>query len=105
MNDKRIVRQSGGNRRKDETDWDRVNALTDKEIEEAARSDPDAAPTDLAFWKDARIVWPERKVPVSLRLDPEIVHWFKAQGRGYQTRINAVLRAYMDAHKKTKSAE
>jgi hypothetical protein len=38
---------------------------------------------------------PERKIPISLRLDPDLYRWFKSRGRGYQTLINAVLRAYM----------
>ncbi len=38
-----------------------------------------------------------RKAPISLRVDPEVLDWFKAQGPGYQTRINAVLRAFMEA--------
>ncbi len=41
---------------------------------------------------------PEKKVALSLRLDPGVVAWFKKQGRGYQTRINAVLRSYVEAH-------
>ena len=38
-----------------------------------------------------------RKAPISLRVDPEVLEWFRTQGPGYQTRINAVLRAYMEA--------
>ena len=44
---------------------------------------------------------PKRKVPVSLRLDRDVVDWFKSRGRGYQSRINAVLRSYMNAGKGT----
>jgi uncharacterized protein (DUF4415 family) len=72
--------------------------MTDAEIEANARSDPDNPPTTAAFWKGAKIVWPEAKQLTSLRLDPEVLAWFKAQGKGYQTRMNAVLRAYMKAH-------
>ena len=43
---------------------------------------------------------PERKVPVALRIDHDVVDWFKSHGRGYQSRINAVLRSYMNARKK-----
>ena len=45
----------------DETDWERVDALTDEEIDAAASSDPDAPPTDASFWKDARICWHDSK--------------------------------------------
>ncbi|MGH7814002.1 MAG: BrnA antitoxin family protein [Candidatus Binataceae bacterium] len=89
-----------------ETDWARVDALTDEEIEEAARSDPDAAPiADAEWFKNARLVMPERKVPVSIRIDREVVDWFKSHGRRYQTRINAVLRSYVQAHRKAASTD
>ena len=71
--------------------------MTDAEVEANARSDPDAQPTTAAFWKDAKVVWPETKQLTSLRIDPDVLGWFKAQGKGYQTRMNAVLRAYVKA--------
>jgi uncharacterized protein (DUF4415 family) len=52
------------------------------------------------FWKNARVVMPRGKTSVHLRLDSDIVEWFKANGKGHLTRMNAVLRAYVDAHKK-----
>jgi uncharacterized protein (DUF4415 family) len=74
-----------------------VDALTDREIRRAAAEDPDAAPTDAGFWKDAEAVMPssEGKEPVTLRIDRDVIRWFKARGHGYQTRMNAVLRSYM----------
>jgi uncharacterized protein (DUF4415 family) len=84
----------GGN-----TDRRRVAAMNESEIMRAAKSDPDAQPTDLEFWKDARLVMPEGKKPVTLRLDRDVLEWFKAQGRRYQSRMNAVLRSYMEARK------
>lgn len=59
-----------------------------------------AAPTlDRAFWENARVVMPDGapKVPISLRLDPQVLAWFKGGGKGYLSRMNAVLRAYVDA--------
>ncbi len=51
------------------------------------------------FWRTAQVVRPdERKKQVTLRLDPDMLEWFRAQGAGYQTRINAVLRSYYEAH-------
>ena len=41
-----------------------------------------------------------RKAQLTIRVDHEVLEWFRKQGRGYQTRINALLRAYMNAHKK-----
>ncbi|MFB3786416.1 MAG: BrnA antitoxin family protein [bacterium] len=82
------------------TDWKRVEALTDEEIEEAVRGDPDAAPLlDQDFWKRAKIVKPRNKVDIHMRLDPDIVEFFKKEGPGYQSRINAVLRSYVEACK------
>ena len=53
------------------------------------------------FWRNARIVMPDDrgKTPVSLRVDTEVVEWFKQQGKGYLTRMNAVLRAYVETQK------
>jgi len=79
------------------TDWDRLRAMTDDEIHTAALSDPDSRPTDEAFWKEARVVMPKRKETVTIRLDADLLNWFRRE-RGYQTRINAILRAYMSAN-------
>lgn len=100
MSKKHIVRRSVPTRRKTKTDWKRVDRLTESQVAASAASDADAMPTDSEFWKTAKLVTPERKAPVSLRLDQDVLDWFKAQGRGYQSRINAVLRAYMSKHRK-----
>jgi uncharacterized protein (DUF4415 family) len=61
---------------------------------------PDMSDND-AFWENATVGWPPaRKVHLSMRLDDEIVDYFKRDGRGYQSRINAVLRAYVQAQRK-----
>ena len=53
-----------------------------------------------AFWKNARVVMPGRgKRQLTVRLDGDVLDWFKAQGKGYQTRMNAVLRSYYEAHR------
>ena len=102
MKEKNIVRRSRPSRfRTGGTDFKRIDALTDAEIDEAIRSDPDAAPSlDDEWFRKAKIVMPERRVPVSLRLEREVLEWFKRQGRGYQSRIQAVLRAYMKSQAK-----
>ena len=83
------------------TDWERVRSLTDKMIEESIRSDPDVAPLlDEEWFKSAKLVLPERKVPISMRVDREVLEWFRAQGSRYQSRMNAVLKAYVQAHSK-----
>jgi len=103
VNAKRTVKRTPkAKRRRDKTDWTRVDAMRDREIEAAIKSDPDAAPLlDTNWFKQAVVVMPERKVPVSLRIDREVVEWFKAHGSRYQSRMNAVLKAYMQAHRRT----
>jgi uncharacterized protein (DUF4415 family) len=79
------------------TDWRRLREMTDEEVHKAILGDPDVKPTDEAFWKKARVVMPQAKKTVTIRLDADLLAWFRLQ-RGYQTRINAILRAYMKAH-------
>jgi uncharacterized protein (DUF4415 family) len=84
-------------RPKHSTDWDRVLGMSDAEVHAGIEADPDAHPTDEEFWKDAKVVMPRRKTVVTMRLDAEVLEWFRLQP-GYQTRINAILRTYMKAH-------
>ena len=78
------------------TDWRRLRSMTDEEIHAAIIEDPDAKATDEGFWKEARVVMPRRKETVTIQLDADLLEWFRRE-RGYQTRINAILRAYMNA--------
>jgi len=52
-----------------------------------------------AWFRSAKVVVPEPKEPVSIRLDRDVMEWFRRQGKGYQTRINAVLRTYVEAQR------
>ena len=88
-----------------ETDWERLKNLTDEEIEAGMRDDPDWADFLDDDWSDAVLVVPAKKKAISIRLDEDVIDFFKAKGEGYQTRINAVLRRYMDKTKKTDAAE
>jgi uncharacterized protein (DUF4415 family) len=57
---------------------------------------------DEAFWATARLVQPDRrKVHTGLRIDADVLDWFKARGRGWQTRINAVLRSYYEHERRS----
>jgi uncharacterized protein (DUF4415 family) len=101
MSAKNTITLTPNSRRRGKTDWARVDALSDRKIEQAVRSDPDAAPLlDRKWFAKATLVMPERKVPISLRIDREVVDWFKAHGKRYQSRMNAVLKAYMQAHRR-----
>jgi uncharacterized protein (DUF4415 family) len=70
--------------------------MTDAEVRAGIEGDANIRPTDAAFWKDACVVLPRRKQTVTMRLDADLLEWFRRE-RGYQTRINAILRAYMRA--------
>jgi uncharacterized protein (DUF4415 family) len=74
---------------KSETNWERLREQGDYEGPQEFEVD----------WSSARIAGPISKQAVSLRLDQDILDFFKSEGRGYQTRMNAVLRAYMEAKK------
>ena len=80
------------------TNWDRLRVVTDDQID---TSDvPVITPAQFARAVVRKGLKPvEAKAQVTLRIDKDVLDWFRKQGRGYQTRINALLRAYVDAHK------
>jgi uncharacterized protein (DUF4415 family) len=80
-----------------QTDWNRLRSLSDRQIRNAIADDPEVHPTNAEFWKKARVVMPPTKQTITIRLDADILEWLRKQ-KGYQTRINAVLRTYMDAN-------
>ena len=80
------------------TDWERLRTMSDKGVRRAIKADPEARPTDVDFWKQAKVVIPRPKQTVTIRLDADLLDWLRRQ-KGYQTRINAVLRSYMEAQK------
>lgn len=84
---------------KGKTDWKRLDRQTSAQVEDVAASDREGAPMSDAEWARAEIVRPE-KVAVGIKLDNDVLGWFKSQGKGYQTRINSVLRQYYQTHRK-----
>ena len=98
MNEKRTGKASSRTAAKARTDWKRLRSLSDREIRNGIEKDPEARATDAKFWTKAKVVLPQRKQTVTMRLDADLLKWLRRQ-KGYQTRINAVLRTYMDAHK------
>ncbi len=80
------------------TDWGRLRRMSPDRIRRGIAADPDAHATDEEFWKSAKVVMPVPKEIVTMRLDADLLRWFRQQ-RGYQTRVNAILRAYMQAQK------
>jgi uncharacterized protein (DUF4415 family) len=105
MNNERIVRYSAEDIEKmiadgeDRSDHALVDSKTDAEIERTVSGDPDWAGLLDIDWSNAVIVQPPAKKPLSIRLDQDVVDFFQATGKGYQTRINAVLRHYVDQQK------
>lgn len=79
-------------KKKSKTDLARVKAMKDSEIDYS-----DIPQLEKDFFKKA-VLWPGTKQQITLRLDPDIIEFFKKKGRGYQTTINAVLRKYVEAH-------
>lgn len=79
------------------TDWKRVRVMSDGPVKRALAKDADARPTDVNFWKKAKLVMPSPKQTITIRLDADLLKWLRSQP-SYQTRINAVLRTYMQAH-------
>lgn len=77
---------------KSKTDWNRLRSMKDDEIDFS-----DISKIDPAVFKKMVIRMPQRKELVSIRIDPDVLGWFRKQGNRYQTRINAVLRSYVAA--------
>ena len=81
------------------SDWVRVKGMSEEELEASIAADPEDvhAPVD---WKKAVKGLPPRKRDIHIRIDADVVDWFKQTGRGYQTRINDVLRAFVESRRK-----
>jgi uncharacterized protein (DUF4415 family) len=73
----------------------RLDAMSDGDIDYS-----DIPPLDDSFFTKAVVEWPKKKETVTIRIDKDVLHWFRAQGRGYQTRVNRLLRAFMEAKKR-----
>ena len=80
-------------RKRSKTNWTKVDSLPDSKIDYS-----DIPELDARFFRQA-IRWPGKKLQITLRLDPDILAFFRQHGRGYQTTINAVLRRYVEAQR------
>ena len=102
--ERKLVRTRSGDlsRMADKSDWGRVGALTDADIQHAVADDADAPPIlDDSFWRNAQLLDPRHeKSTITMRVDDDVLDFFKRSGSGYQSRINAVLRAYVYARRK-----
>jgi len=86
-----------GTSKKSETDWKRIDAMKDEDLSDI----PEATPEMFAravVRRNFKVI--PRKKQLTLRIDSDVVDWYRNQGRGYQTRINSLLRAYMKEHQR-----
>ena len=81
------------------TDWQRVRALSEAEIEAAAAADPDWQEVDPDWVAKAEPVGSVKRRRLILTLDADVVDWFRARDRHYRARMSAILRAYMERHR------
>jgi uncharacterized protein (DUF4415 family) len=106
MSEERIVRISLkelGHLPKGSVDWKRVDSMSEAELERSIAEDPESDVPGVD-WDNPEIFVAGQKIPISIRLDPDVLDFFKADGPGYQKRINAVLRSYM-AHRLKRRAK
>jgi uncharacterized protein (DUF4415 family) len=83
---------------KSQTDWQRLDLMSDEDLD---LSDcPEITPEMFAkaIVRRGGLPTKKAKAQVTLRVDTDVLNWFKSQGKGYQTQINQLLRAYMEAH-------
>lgn len=106
LHSKNIVKYSTTNLPPDnKSDWKRVDKMSAQKLERNALSDKDTILADKKFWEIAKLVMPEtiNKARITIRIDTDILDWLKKDGRGYQSRINKMLRIYMSAIKSSHS--
>lgn len=91
-----LIEQPDGSYRRAEgkTDWKQLSGMSDEQLDYS-----EIPEIDEAFWTKADLRLPETKERITIRLDHDVLAWLKQQGKGYQTRINAILRQYMDSYK------
>lgn len=85
------------------TDWKRLDATSEADLEAAIEEDPDEDLDEFTGSAFAGLPIPPRKTYFRIGLDEDLVAWFKRGGRGYQTRMNAVLRQFYERHRKQRS--
>ncbi len=80
------------------TDWELVRSIPEEAIDTS-----DIPELDASFFENAQVRLPKRKMPITIRLDVDVLEWYRSLGKGYQTRINAILRMYMEAQRSRSS--
>jgi uncharacterized protein (DUF4415 family) len=100
MKSEHTIRRRWGERRKGKTDWKRLDALTDAQIEASIANEPDWQEFKDVDWSEAVLVIPPKKKAISIRVDEDVLDYFRHEGAGYQRRMNAVLRSYVEQKRK-----
>ena len=90
---------SAVSKRRRDTDWERLAKQSDKDIAAAVKSDPDAAPTDDAFWSRTPIVRGPGERSVVIHVDADIARWFRKK-KDASAQLNALLREQMQAERR-----
>jgi uncharacterized protein (DUF4415 family) len=104
MNDKRSKTHSRTfDRSRSRTDWNYLDRVTDAEIEASIANDPDWQEFKNIDWSKAVLVIPPKKKAISIRVDEDVLDYFRKEGDGYQRRMNAVLRSYMQQKRKKRA--
>ena len=80
------------------TDWAAVEGMTEEQLEASIAADPDDVHEPIDWTRAVKGI-PPRKRDIHIRLDEDVLDWFRQAGRGYQTRINNVLRAFMESRR------
>jgi uncharacterized protein (DUF4415 family) len=88
------LRRKGASR----TDWAKVDSMSEAALEASIAADPDDM-REAPDWTRAVKGLPPRKEPIKLRIDADVIGWFRKTGKGYQTRMNNVLRAFVESRK------
>ena len=102
MKEKNITIASRSAPQRIKSNLEKLRRLSDEEIEASIANDPDWEEFKDLDWSKAEVVIPPKKKAISIRVDEDVLDYFKTQGAGYQRRINAVLRSYMQQNVRQK---
>jgi uncharacterized protein (DUF4415 family) len=98
-----IVAREAPRKMRIRSDLDKLRRLTDEEIDASIANDPDWEEFKDINWSKAVLIIPPKKKAISIRVDEDVLDYFKKQGAGYQRRMNAVLRSYMQQKRKKRA--
>lgn len=98
MKDKDTVSYPRNDLPSGKTNWEKLRSMHEEEIEEEAKADKENPLWTKKMLSSATLHMPQKKVSVHMYMDQDVVAWFKLKGKGYQSRINSVLKSYVQKH-------